>query len=387
MSAAPYTLYGMSGSLYTGKVRAYLRHNGIPFEERSLGHPEFAEKILPQIGRMIIPVVTTADGEVLQDGTDILDAFEDRALGRHAIVPEDAVLRAISYLFELFGGEGLLRPAMHYRWNFDAENLPFIKSFFAEAMPAGLNDQQASDMFDFNSGRMRNAATAFGVVPETMAEIERSYEDFLKRFDAHLSAFGFLLGNQATLGDYGLFNPLYAHLGRDPHPAKLMKTIAPRVFRWTERMNGPEICVDHRLTAPSDGLISAEGVPDTLKDLMRYVADEYLSEITAHVAYANEWLADRPDLVPGTNGLEDPAQRGIGMAEFDWRGLKIKTAVMPYRFYLLQRLTDCFANANDAEQKAMRSLFAETGLEPILTLQTTRRVERVNHLEVWGDVT
>ncbi len=385
MSAAPYILYGMSGSLYTGKVRAYLRHHGVPFEERSLGHPEFAEKILPQIGRMIIPVVTTADGEVLQDGTDILDAFEERALGRHAIVPEDTVLRAISYLFELFGGEGLLRPAMHYRWNFDAENLPFIKSFFAEAMPAGLNDQQANEMFDFNSGRMRNAATIFGVVPDTMAEIERSYQNFLKRFDAHLSAFGFLLGSQATLGDYGLFNPLYAHLGRDPHPAKLMQTIAPRVFRWTERMNGPETYVDHRLTASSDGLISAEGVPDTLKGLMRYVADEYLSEITAHVAYANEWLADRPDLEPGTNGLENPAQRGIGMAEFNWRGLTIKTAVMPYRFYLLQRLTDCSANADDADQKAIRSLFAETGLEPILTLRTTRRVERVNHLEVWGE--
>jgi glutathione S-transferase len=385
MSEAPFTLYGISGSLYTGKVRAYLRHHGIAFEERALGHPDFGEKVLPQIGRLIIPVVTTAEGELLQDGTDILDYFEERKLGRHAILPEDAVLRSISYLFELFGGEGLLRPAMHYRWNFNEDNLPFIRSFFAEAMPAGLNEKQANDMFDFNSSRMRNAARVFGVVPETMAQIEESYKDFLTRFDAHLSDFGFLLGNQATLGDYGLFNPLYAHLGRDPHPAKLMKTLAPGVFMWTERMNGPETYQDHKRSQAADGLISAEAVPETLKSLMRYVSDEYLAELQAHVAYANEWLAERPDIAPGTNGLKDPAQRGIGMAEFNWRGHEIKTSVMPYRFYLLQRLTDCFSQAGDADQKAICELFAETGLETILELRTTRRVERANHLEVWGD--
>jgi glutathione S-transferase len=385
MSEAPYILYGISGSLYTGKVRAYLRHHGLAFEERGTGHVEFAAEIVPKIGRMIMPVVVTADGSVLQDGTDILDYFEERNLGKHSVVPENVVLRAVTHLFELFGGEGLLRPAMHYRWNFDEHNLPFIKNFFSEAMPGSLSEKEAGDMFDFASGRMRNAAIAFGAVPETMETIEAAYQDFLKRFDAHLAASAFLLGGQATIGDYGLFNPLFAHLGRDPYPAAMMKRVAPRVFRWTELMNGPETYVDHRRAQANQDLFSSDAMPETLKDLMRYVAEEYLSEITAHVAYANNWLAERPDIKPGTNGLEDPAERGIGMAEFNWRGHDIQTAVMPYRFYLLQRLTDSFSAAGEAGQKAIRDLFVETGLESILGLRTTRRVERANHLEVWGE--
>ena len=165
----------------------------------------------------------------------------------------------------------------------------------------------------------------------------------------------------------------------------LMKQTAPRVFKWLERMNGPETFQDHTVDWEGEGLFASDAVPETLKDLMRYVAEEYLPEITAHVAFANNWLAERPDIEPGTNGLEDPAQRAIGMSEFNWRGHEVKTMVMPYRFYLLQRLTDCFAQAGDTEQKEIRALFAETGLDAMLDLRTTRRVERVNHLEVWGE--
>lgn len=68
------TLYGMQASLYTGKVRAYLRRNRIPVIERGAGHPEFHARVLPCMGgRFIMPAVVTEGGEVLQDGTDILN--------------------------------------------------------------------------------------------------------------------------------------------------------------------------------------------------------------------------------------------------------------------------------------------------------------------------
>jgi glutathione S-transferase len=385
MSEAPYTLYALDGSSYSGKVRAYLRHQNIPFRERSVGHPVYGAEIVPKIGRMIMPVVVAGDGTIIQDSADILDYFEERNLGKYSIVPKNPILRAIAHLFEFFGGEGMVRPLMHYRWSFDADNLPLTKSFFADMSPATASAKELEEMFEFASGRMRGATSVFGVAPETMKNIEATYEDFLKRFDAHLAESAFLLGGHATIGDFGLAIPLYAHLSRDAYPGMLMKRIAPRVFKWVERLNGPETYEDHRVAWQSEELFAPDTVPETLKDLMRYVAEEYLPEISAHVAYANHWLAERPDIEPGTNGLEDPAQRGIGMAEFNWRGHDIQTAVMPYRFYLLQRLTDCFAQAGDADQKAIRALFVETGLETILDLRTTRRVERANHLEVWGE--
>jgi glutathione S-transferase len=385
MPNTPYTLYGLDGSSYTGKVRAYMRHQNVPFRERSVGHPVYGAEIVPKIGRVIMPVVVADDGAIIQDSADILDYFEDRNFGNQSIIPDNPIIRAIAHLFEFFGGEGMVRPLMHYRWSFDAENLPLTKSFFADMSPATKSAKELEEMFEFASGRMRGATSAFGVAPETMKDIEATSEDFLKRFDAHLAESSFLLGGHATIGDFGLAIPLYAHLSRDAYPGSLMKRIAPRVFKWVERLNGPETYEDHRVSWQSEELFGANTVPETLKDLMRYVSEEYLSEITAHVAYANNWLADRPDIKPGTNGLDDPAQRGIGMAEFNWRGHEIKTLVMPYRFYLLQRLTDCVDQAGAEDQKAIRALFAETGLDPILDLRTTRRVERANHLEVWGE--
>jgi len=130
--------------------------------------------------------------------------------------------------------------------------------------------------------------------------------------------------------------------------------------------------------------------------MMRYVSQEYLPEISAHVAVANEWLAEHPEIEAGTNGLDDPAIRGLtggrglvggGAATFAWRGIELTTSVMPYRFWLMQRLHDDLATATADDAANVRSVFADTGLEALLDLRTLRRVERSGHLEVWGPLT
>lgn len=376
MTDAPYILYGMSASLFTGKVRAYLLHHGIAFEERGAGHPEFTQSIVPKIGRWIIPVVVTPDGMILQDGTDIIDYFETHQAGHYSVVPEAPLLRSIAHLFELFGSEGLLRPAMHYRWNFDSYNLDFLRANFAEAFPPGLTTAQQSAMFDHASGRMRKAGKAFGVSSETQASIEASYATFLSRLNDHLTGTPFLLGDRPTLGDYGLMNGLFAHLARDPYPAMIMKRDAPHVFAWTERMNRPPRNV-HSLTGSPDGLFKT--VPDTLTRLIQFIADDFLPEITAHIDFTNHWLRDSsPDVDDG------PLERSIGMASFNWRGQTLKTAVMPYRFWMLQRLTDHLDQSCKADQTQIRQLFAETGLSALLDHRPERRIIRKDHREVWS---
>ena len=44
-----------------------------------------------------------------------------------------------------------------------------------------------------------------------------------------------------SVADFALMGPLFGHLARDPEPARIMKQLAPRVFRWTEAMNTPHI--------------------------------------------------------------------------------------------------------------------------------------------------
>lgn len=131
-------------------------------------------------------------------------------------------------------------------------------------------------------------------------------------------------------------------------------------------------------------LFPDDGIPETLKAMLRYVAEEYVSEVAAFVNYTNEWLAERPDIETGTNGLERPGDRGIGVVEFEWRGITLNAGVMPYRLWLMQHISDDLGVADAADQARVRAVFAETGLEPLLDLKTIRRVERENHLEVWG---
>lgn len=380
MSIKNFTLYGIQASLYTGKVRAYMRRNRIPVIERGTGHPQYLSKIYPHMQRFIMPVIVTPEGEIIQDGTDILDYLEEQGFGVEPLYPENSVMKALALLFELFGNQGLLRPAMHYRWNFDVDNLDFLKVSFVDALPAHLDAAGKADAFDHVSGRLRKATMAFGVFSQTYEAVEKSYAEFLSLLNAHLSQTYYLFGNAPTIGDYGLFNPLYAHLARDPKPAFLMKTMAPFVWNWVERMNRPEQADEHTIYNPPTSLFIADRLPESLNKLMHYMSMEYAPELSAHVDCANHWLAEQDGSI---EKIKAPLGKGMGLAEFKWRGHSIRTVVWPYSFYLLQRLQDHFDDCSPSQKTAIRELFAAAGLEGFLDKRVHARVIRENYHEFW----
>lgn len=379
-----YRLYGTPGSLYTGKARSYLIKQGVRFENRAAGEARFREEIVPQIGRWIIPVLEAPDGAVVQDGSEIISHFEAQGATRFPAYPTTPLHRLIGQIFELFGGEGLLRPAMHFRWNFDETNHAFLSRDFPAALaPTGAPAEVQAEVFANASRRMRKAMASFGVSPDSIPAVEASYAEFLRLFDDHLAASPYLLGGRPTIGDYGLVAPLYAHLARDPYPAQIMKRTAYRVWRWVERMNA----VDHdagEYGAPSEALFEADAVPETLKRLLAFVAEDYLPEVEAFVGFTNSWLAEHPEVQAGTNGLPRNQDRALGQVEFLWRGVPVSVAVMPYRVYLLQKIQDVFDAASPVDRAAMEALLAQTGLSGLVSRRTSRRVERRNSLEVWG---
>lgn len=379
-----YRLYGTPGSLYTGKARSYLIKQGIDFENRAAGEPRFRAEIVPRIGRWIIPVLETPSGELVQDGSEIIAHFEAKGGVRLPAYPATPLHRMVSQVFELFGGEGLLRPAMHFRWNFDETNSAFLERDFPAALaPTGAGDAAQAEVFAMASGRMRKAMAGFGVSPETIPAVEASYAEFLRLFDEHLAGSPYLLGGRPTLGDYGLVAPLYAHLARDPYPAQMMKRTAYRVWRWVERMNAPDQDAGE-YGAPPPELFADDGVPDTLKRLLRFVAEDYLPEVAAFVAFTQAWLAEHADIAPGTSGMPRPQDRVIGQTTFTWRGHELRVNVMPYRVYLLQKIQAVFDEAEPSARQAIQRLLEETGLTPLLDLRVSRRVERKDHLEVWS---
>ena len=375
-----YRLYGAPGSLHTAKVRAYLIKQGIAFENRAAGEAHFREVIVPAIGRWIIPVVEGPGGTLIQDGSDIIQHFEAAGRTRYPAAPTTPRHRLISQIFELFGAEGLLRPAMHYRWNFDDENRAFLEQDFASALaPIGAPNEVRAQVFESASARMRRASAFLGVVPESIPAVEESYAEFLRLLNTHLTATPYVLGGRPTLADYALIAPLHAHLARDPRPERLMKDTAHRVWRWTERMNAPDLD-SGEYGAPPPELLADDAVPESLLALLRFVALDYLPEIEAHVTFANTWLAERPDIETGTSGLPRTQDRTIGFAPLTWRGVEIKVAVMPYRLYLLQKIQAVLDGVGRQDRARMDHLLAQTGLSALATLRTSRPVIRHNYL-------
>ena len=382
-----YTLYGMAGSLYTARARSYMRMNAVPFVEVKAGSDEFTSEIVPQIGRWIIPAIKTPDGAIIQDGVDIIDHLDAAGFSKHPIYPNDPLLLALAHLFELFGSHGLLRPAMHYRWNFDAVNLPFLRETFRDVLPSGLPKDAQDAAFLQASGRMRKAALAFGVNPQTERLVEESYAQFLQLMEQHLRAHPFMLGGHATIADYGLIGAMYAHLGRDPAPLQLMQVSAPNVYRWTERMNMAEVFIDEAQSTCGSQLLDAEALPPSLLNIVRFIADDYLGEIAAHVDHANAWLDAHPEIEAGSPASSKSMKAGLGLAPFTWHGAEIETAVIPYRLFLLQRTQTAAMPQSASDRSRIRRLFAQTGLGALLDMQLRRSVERSGNQEVWGALT
>ena len=229
-------------------------------------------------------------------------------------------------------------------------------------------------------GRMRHAAVFFGVTDQTRDLVESLYLEYLDALNEHFEQYPYLLGWRPCIGDFGLLAPMYAHLGRDPYPARLMQQRAIRVYRWVERMNRADQDVPEYFKPGSDFLADDE-VPQTLLTVLRVIAEDFVPETLAAAQHINAWLADnQPD--SGTAAVGREAQ-AIGMVEFTLRGETVSALAQPHRFYLLQRVQDLYAALGPDEQASVDEMLGVSGMSDILSAVLDRRIGREDNLEVW----
>lgn len=365
-------LYGLPHSLYTGKVRSYLRKQGIAYRETPPSDPHFTRTVVPQIGRGIIPVVEFDDGTLVQDTVDIIDHFESAGV-RYPAQPATPRQRTVAHLFELYAVLGLTRHAMHYRWSYLTRQEAFLRDAFGVG---GHPERTAATM-----ARMNSYLPMLGVSEETIPAIEESYHQLLTGLEAHFAHHPYLLGNQPSIGDYSLFGPLFAHLGRDPVPLAIMHHEAPKVFRWVERMHAPDLdLVEYGDAYAQPGFAPDDEIPTTLGPVLDQIASELLPGLKDRLVVLQTHVASGA-AQPGQPVTAKPHQRIIGQAETSFRGMAYTGGVQPYTFFLWQRLRDA---AGDSD--AVRELFAAHGLSPLLDAELPIRVERVGNIEVWGEL-
>ncbi len=342
-SDPPVRLIGHEFSLYSGKARAYLRHKQIPFVESAT--PEDRERIDEHIGRRVIPVVVTADDEYVQDTTKIIDYFERRYPER-SVYPDGPWQRLVSLLFEVYGDEWLVLPAMHYRWHFKRDNLAYVLKNFGDIIKPGW-PQWLRPIGGLPKAML--FATFYkpvmGRSRANIDEIEKSYEAFLDDLNRHLEEHSFLLGSRPGIGDFGLIGPLYAHLYRDPYPGRLMRRRAPNVTKWVERMQRPE---------DFDGSFLADDqVPETLYPLLRRMFDEQFPVLVDTLRRVGQWAVEHPD----ASGIP----RFIGKHEFSLGKVKATRRVMPFAQWMFQRPLNHYQSLSPEQKARIDPLLDELG--------------------------
>ena len=233
---APYTLYKMDISYFSGKLEAYLRNKGIAYTTAT-GDAAALDMLYRETGVKKVPALRSADGLWLIDTTPTIAWLEQRYPQRPA-TPTDPAQAFLARLIEDYADEWLWRPAMWWRWEPLASRRALGRRIADEVRPPGIPRPLMAWFFPHRQRRTwlwgdgMDSSNANGVRDLYLQEL-----DFLQ---AVLSERAYILGDQPSLADYGYFASMFRHFGNDPDPAEIMRRRAPAVYEWLARMwNAP----------------------------------------------------------------------------------------------------------------------------------------------------
>jgi glutathione S-transferase len=343
-----YILYGAEFSLYSGKARAYLNYKGVPYEEVLSTKSVYEKIIVPKTGVKFIPVVKTPDEQYLQDTTNIIDQLEVK-FPEKSVYPTGNKQRLVSLLLELYGDEWLLIPAMHYRWNFK-ENFPFIFSEFGKILNPKLPKFIRAMVGKKIGRRFKNVVPMLGITSKTIPAFEHWFEQqFLPDLDKHFSKYQFLLGDIPSIGDFGFFGPLYAHLSRDPYPGKLIADIAPNVADWVERMKNA--------SSVEGDFLADDEIPETLFPILKHLFEAQWPILEDTATRLDEWYSRETNDIQLQNPVVIP--RRLGEHQFIINGIEEQRLVLPYSLWMMQRPLNLYHAFSSMEKKELEPFLKE----------------------------
>ena len=378
-----YVLWGSPHSYYTGKIRSYLIKKGVPYREEFPLNPQFRTRILPAVRLVVLPILETPDGRILQDTTDMIEHLE-AALPEPQMVPAAPVQKVVAWLLGAFGSEGLLAPGMHYRWSYRAEQENFLCAEFGRPLQRGPDREARYATARRTMQYFNDFLPVLGVTPQTIPTVETAYCELLDALDEHFLHFPYLLGGRPSIADFGLMAPMFAHLARDPVPSLLMKNRAPNVYRWTERMNlariGDGEFPDCPETYPPD-----DEIPPTLDPVLRLVFKDWGAQLLADATNYNRWLDDSPARPAGTAvsaGGERKVHPSIGPIEYEWRGCVVRRSSSPHGLWHFEKAM-AHARALTGEAKSrFDALLARTGGKHVAEIRLKRPMTRDDYVLV-----
>lgn len=335
----PFQLIGTEVSLYTGKVRAYLRYKNIPYEEVLSTAEVYKNIIIPRTGVRFIPIIITDDDQAIQDSTEIIDYCENR-FPDLTIYPESPNQRLVSLLLEIYGDEWLVNPAMHYRWSFDT-NREFAFREFGRTSAPHLSIEEQQLLGKKLSEPFAGALPRLGISQETIPAIEKSYLNLLSDLNNHFQHYPYLMGYKPSIADYGFIGPLYAHLYRDPYSGELMQEHAPNLVNWVLRV--------HEGESSSGEYLDNDQVPITLLPVLSRMFKEQVPVLLSTVKHLQQWVKENDE-------IEIP--RAIGKHSYKIGDAVGERLIMPYNLWMWQRAVDCYQQVDGSARETINQFFA-----------------------------
>lgn len=348
--AGRYRLYGWHLSYFTGKVRCYLRYKRIPFEDRPVDLFTLTQTIKRKTGEVVMPVLVTPEREWLQDSSVIIDTLEVRFPER-PVIPITSVQRFAAYLFEAWADECWVPIAMHTRWSFPENYALFEREAGGHLLPGFprvLQNRAAGNV----AKMLRSLLPNVGVRPEQFETMNAWTAQMLDWLDAAFAAQPYLFGGHPTLADFGLVGTMYAHLGRDPWPAR--ELIAPRkhLRAWIDRMADPP--------ETFGSLMEGDELPPALAPVFNAIFAEFTPLIEGIAAQTRAALASAP---PGK-----ALPRGLGDVEAPMGAGRFKRVALPYTLWMAQRALNAYRDAAPAERARIEAFAARHGGARFLAL-------------------
>jgi glutathione S-transferase len=310
-TGARYRLHGLKLSYFTGKLEAYFRAKGVPFDYIEMDLADF-RRCTRATGIAQMPQVEMPSGAWMTDTTDIIAHFEAEAAVPR-LKPADPGIAFISLLLEDLFDEWLWRPALYYRWAF-AEDARLMSAQLARTM---LRDAPGP-LFLRRQFILRRQRRVFlkkdGVTSTTAPQIEDLYLRTLAILERIFAIRPYLFGARPCEADFGLFGPFFRHFSSDPTPAAILRERAPHTLAWVSRL----------WAATPAQLAAVPAVTETPADLgplLTMACDEYLPYLATN---------------------SDATRAGTNEVRWTHLGVAWQTPTSPYRARCLASLQTAY---------------------------------------------
>jgi glutathione S-transferase len=274
-----YTLYVMSNSPYSDKIRMYLRLKRLPVVEVRENIRNREDVLRARTGRTMVPVVVTPADQAMNDSTHITRALE-AACPAPALRPADAGRRGFDALVEDYADEWVVRVMLASRWlhEADAEQNRIVIAADMTCGAPGVDLQAAKDIFPQG---ITATLPPMGATTESLAFLLDDLRALVADLDALFAAHRFIGGAEPTVADLALYGQLN-QVRRDPTGRGIVGDPARPHGRWLadleRRADG----------APAESPHVAAPDGEALVPLARRIAGTYLRFAVANAKALEE---------------------------------------------------------------------------------------------------